>query len=167
MEEPAAEDPEPAWYADGLRFGCTGSGQCCRNHGEYAYVYLEEVEVEALAAHLNLPVYEFYHRYCVEDDGFTTLRMDVPQCPFLDERGKCGVYEARPVQCRTWPFWEENLKSPNRWKRAAEICPGIGRGRLYSVDEATRIARATEDWYAGDHEGSVPTTDDGPGEAES
>ena len=162
MDEARTPEPAPPWYAEGLSFACTGSGRCCRNHGEHAYVYLEDVELSALAAHVGLEVPEFFERYCAEDEGWTTLRMDEPQCPFLDGSGRCGVYEARPVQCRTWPFWTENLKSANGWKRAAEICPGIGQGRLYTAEEASRISEANEAWYMGEHEGPLPTTDDGP-----
>ena len=38
------------------------------------------------------------------------------------------IYPVRPTQCRTWPFWEDNLKSPQAWKNASERgrgCPGM------------------------------------------
>jgi hypothetical protein len=43
------------------------------------------------------------------------------------------VYAARPRQCRTWPFWDSNLKSPDDWKHACEACPGSGKGELHSL----------------------------------
>ena len=36
-------------------------------------------------------------------------------CTFLTREGGCGVYEARPVQCRAYPFWPRVLKSPETW----------------------------------------------------
>lgn len=65
------------------------------------------------------------------DDGY--------DCVFLDREtmpGKaiCGVYEARPSQCRTWPFWPENLRSPESWERASRGCPGMNTGKLHSVE---------------------------------
>ena len=49
-------------------------------------------------------------------------------CVFLKEdpeRGRktCSIYPVRPLQCRTWPFWPENL---------AEIAPA-GIVRPYDV----------------------------------
>lgn len=138
------------WYRDGLRFGCTKSGNCCRNHGEYSYVYLMPPEVTALAGHLELDEDVFLERYTHQEEGWTLLRMDEPQCPFLTEENTCGVYSARPRQCRTWPFWEENLKSPEAWAAAAHICPGMDSGPRIEWQEAEEIARTNEEWYEAD-----------------
>ena len=46
--------------------------------------------------------------------------------------GGCSVYEARPLQCRAFPFWQSMLSSWKNWKAAAEGCPGIGRETLHS-----------------------------------
>ena len=56
-------------------------------------------------------------------------------CVFWDRQGGCTVYEARPVQCRTWPFWPDNIETPEDWEHVVDICPGSGRGRLFTVDE--------------------------------
>lgn len=41
---------------------------------------------------------------------------------------RCTVHRERPTQCRTWPFWPENLKSPRAWRQAGSECEGIGQG---------------------------------------
>ncbi len=121
-----------AWYAEGLRFTCVeGCIDCCITHGDHAYVYLEPDDVRRLADHLELNRREFLSRYTVREDEYVMLRMDEPECLFLGEDG-CTVYEARPIQCRTFPFWEENLKSRVRWKQLARFCPGIGQGPSHS-----------------------------------
>ncbi len=51
------------WYDAGLRFGCTQCGNCCKSHGEYAYIYLMEPEVEAIAEHLGLDIETFRARH--------------------------------------------------------------------------------------------------------
>jgi Fe-S-cluster containining protein len=57
-------------------------------------------------------------------------------CIFLDPQTRgCMVYAARPVQCRTWPFWDSNLGSPSDWKRTCDACPGAGEGKLYSFEQ--------------------------------
>lgn len=45
-------------------------------------------------------------------------------CIFLKDK-KCTVYKARPTQCRTFPWWKENLNTEESWKLAAEECEGI------------------------------------------
>ena len=37
-------------------------------------------------------------------------------CVFLDhDTNQCRIYEARPVQCRTYPFWPDLMASPSAW----------------------------------------------------
>ena len=58
------------------------------------------------------------------------------RCALLDEeKGQCSVYEARPVQCRTWPFWPENLESPEAWDLASFECEGMVRNGEGMVKE--------------------------------
>ena len=57
----------------------------------------------------------------------------------------CAIYPVRPTQCRTWPFWKENLKSLRDYATAARDCPGMakgleGEGVFYPV-EKVRIFR--------------------------
>ncbi|MFT5284365.1 MAG: Fe-S-cluster containining protein [Planctomycetota bacterium] len=128
------------WYEKGLRFECQGSGNCCVNHGDYSYVYLTDTEVEGLAGQLEVTTAEFLSKWCRIEDGWTVLRMDQPDCPFLTKERRCGVYPARPKQCSTWPFWTENLTAENWQKTVVSLCPGVGKGRLFSKDEIEEIA---------------------------
>lgn len=68
-------------------------------------------------------------------------------CVFLDRdsipgKAACSLYEARPRQCRTWPFWPENLRTPRSWATAKHItpCPGMDEGELIPI-ESIRIQR--------------------------
>jgi len=45
---------EKPWYQDGLRFKCTGCGQCCT--GSPGYVWVSPEEAEAMAKHLKIPL---------------------------------------------------------------------------------------------------------------
>ena len=59
-------------------------------------------------------------------------------CVFLDrDTRKCMLYNSRPTQCRTWPFWDENLQSRQAWRQTARSCKGCDTldGRLYSFEE--------------------------------
>ena len=121
------------WYSEGLRFECQPDcGACCTNHDDYSYVYLVGDDLARLAAHLGLSEQECAERYTETEDGSIFLLMDRPDCPFL-EGVRCSVYEGRPRQCRTFPFWEESLATRTRWRNLGKFCPGIGKGEVHSL----------------------------------
>ncbi|MBI5272431.1 MAG: YkgJ family cysteine cluster protein [Chlamydiia bacterium] len=124
MEKIVAPPPDKPWFAEGLRFQCTGCGKCCS--GSPGYVFLSEADAYRLAEHLNLPISTFQEQYTYPVDDRISL-IDLPEshdCVFLKDH-KCSIYEARPSQCRTFPWWIHNLQDPTAWKEAAEHCEGI------------------------------------------
>ncbi|MEZ6005933.1 MAG: YkgJ family cysteine cluster protein [Planctomycetota bacterium] len=147
---PTGGAPDPRWYAGGLRFDCTMCGRCCTSNGEFTHLYLSQSDVLALAGELGLSEPAFRQQHTWQQDGWTLLRIDGPRCTFLEDKGTCGVYEARPMQCRTWPFWRENLAQEAWNGPVREICPGIGKGRLYDADAIDGIADDNERWYEED-----------------
>jgi hypothetical protein len=138
----AAREP---WYARGLRFTCTGCGKCCTRNGKYEAVYAKASEIRAIAARLGLSVREFRRRFTIREDGFTLLRFtDEGACVFLREK-RCSIYDVRPSQCRTFPFWPENLEKETWNEEIVPMCEGVSpQGRLYSREEIEGIARATD-----------------------
>ncbi len=123
------------WFQDGLQFECTQCGDCCT--GAPGYVWVNAEEIAALAKHLGLPINEFEQKF-VRKIGVrkSLIEFENGDCVFFDGKArKCTVYEARPRQCRTWPFWESNIHSPKAWKKTCQVCPGSGQGKLYSVEE--------------------------------
>jgi Fe-S-cluster containining protein len=136
------------WYADGLRFECTRCRACCT--GEPGYVWVTKVEMERIATFLDMPVEEFSRNYCRRVMLSISLReRQNGDCVLLGPEG-CLAYPVRPSQCRTFPFWKSNLGSPRRWEAARRRCPGVGRGRLYTLDEIERIMRAEADTGPGE-----------------
>jgi uncharacterized protein len=115
---------EKPWYADGLRFQCTECGQCCT--GAPGYTWVSEEEIATIAYHLNLSLKEFSKRYLRRVMGRQAL-LELPRtydCIFLKDK-KCQIYSVRPKQCRTFPWWRQNLSSPEAWEEAAKHCEGI------------------------------------------
>lgn len=134
------------WYAGGLRFECTQCGNCCS--GPPGYVWVTLARVRKMAEFLGLSEKEFAGRY-VRRVGLRLSLKELPDgdCVFLERAGGktlCRVYPVRPVQCRTWPFWSSNLRTPRDWERTAEVCPGCNQGRLYKVDQIEVIRRCRE-----------------------
>lgn len=125
-------DTEP-----GLRFSCTMCGACCT--GPSGFVLFTDAEAEAMASELGVSVGAFIETYTRETVLGRSLN-EKPSafgndCVFLDRetvpgRAVCGLYGARPAQCRTWPFWKSNLRNRQAWERAARGCPGMNRGPL-------------------------------------
>ena len=127
--------PNHPWYKDGLRFNCTQCGDCCT--GAPGYVWVNKEEIQALAEAMEMDVETFESEY-VRKVGIRKSLREFPNgdCVLLDQKTRgCMAYGARPRQCRTWPFWDSNLKSEETWAETCEICPGSGKGKLYSIEQ--------------------------------
>lgn len=127
------------WWKDGIQFQCQGSGKCCVSHGEYGFVFLTLQDRKRMAKHLKLSTAAFTKKHCDRQGPAYHLKEDPKNtdCQFLENK-RCGIYEARPTQCRTWPFWPE-VMSPKTWKKeVANFCPGVGRGPVVPVTDIRR-----------------------------
>ena len=128
-------DEQQPWYKDGLQFTCTGCGDCCT--GAPGYVWVNKEEIAGLAVTVNMAVVDFEARY-VKAVGVRKTLKEYPNgdCVFFDNKTrKCKVYAARPRQCRTWPFWDSNIRTPQAWAETCQVCPGSGTGRLYQLEQ--------------------------------
>ena len=157
--DPADDDADTGrpWYADGLHFQCTCCGNCCT--GPPGYVWVTDAEIDKLAAHVGRPVEEFRKLHVRTVGGRFSLKERRNErgeydCVFLkplpgDTRQKrlrgCGVYESRPLQCRTWPFWDGLLESRDAWEHSKETCPGMDTGKAYEFDHIERM-RTADEW---------------------
>ena len=114
------------WYMEEseLPFECTGCGKCCRTKGD---VYMDPEETLAASKLLNLSVREFTDQYAKMEDvesGWTLLRSKSEEgsCIFLnEENNQCQIYEARPLQCSTYPFWPRIMSNKNSWNEEVRI----------------------------------------------
>ena len=161
----AAEKP---WYAEGLTFTCQQCGNCCT--GGPGFVWISDDELDRLAQFLKLSRQQVVSRYCRRIGQRISLdERRTPQglydCIFLEEvklrnghvKRICKVYDVRPLQCRTWPFWDGLLSSPQAWNEASRRCHGINQGsRCFSLQQIEALRSAT-DWP-----GNPPTSKPAP-----
>jgi Fe-S-cluster containining protein len=138
------------WYVTGLHFECAECGECCSGPGE-GYIWVARPEIELIADFLKISVGQLRRQYLKRVGLRTTIieQCDTKDCIFLrkvDGRKKCMIYPVRPGQCRTWPFWSENLASPNAWNKTAQKCPGINRGKFYSYEQIQEI-KGNKKWW--------------------
>ena len=55
-----------------------------------------------------------------------TNASDFTQCIFLGTDGKqCSIYEARPLQCRTYPWWPRLLMNQHEWAKESVVPDNI------------------------------------------
>jgi uncharacterized protein len=124
----------PAWYAGGLRFGCQACGACCG--GAPGYVWVDDEDIARISGALGVAPIDFSRTYVRSLWRGKSLREKTNyDCVLLEGGGHCAVYEVRPLQCRTWPFWESNLATREAWQEAARRCPGIGKGPVYRIEQ--------------------------------
>jgi Fe-S-cluster containining protein len=129
-------------------------------------------EVGRLAEFLKLTSQEVLAKYCRKIGGRISLKeRRMPNgnydCIFLREmetprskrpkelapgeaiptkRRGCAIYPVRPLQCRTWPFWESNLSDKRMWDLASKKCPGMGRGSRKFTGQQIEALRDADDW---------------------
>ncbi|MCL2347705.1 MAG: YkgJ family cysteine cluster protein [Planctomycetaceae bacterium] len=131
------------WFQDGLRFTCKQCGRCCT--GEPGYVWVDDNEITAMAKQCGLDRETFVSSF-VRKAGKKKSLVELPNgdCIFFDREIKgCKLYDSRPIQCRTWPFWDQNIDRLNSWKKTAKFCPGCQQGELHPVDEIIEKRNAT------------------------
>lgn len=122
-----SREPLTVWYQNGLRFQCTGCGQCCT--GSPGVVWISEEEIQKLAEFLHISVETVTKRYIRKLGDRLALVEQPPRqgqydCVFLKDN-RCSIYSVRPKQCKTFPWWKENLSSPQAWEEAGKQCEGI------------------------------------------
>ena len=100
-------------------------GRCCT--GESGYIYVSKTEIYKIAELLNLSVNDFAVKYLFKKEYKYSIREvfyeNSYECIFYDrEINACKIYEARPSQCITFPFWDYYKTRVDELK---EECPGI------------------------------------------
>ncbi len=119
------------FFDEGIRFECQKCGTCCT--GEPGVIYVDEEEITRIADHIEIPRDVFVERclYLLKE-SYSIRETNDGRCIFF-ENG-CAIYPVRPLQCSTFPFWFQNMRSPDSWESVVLKCPGIGRGPVHSKD---------------------------------
>jgi hypothetical protein len=114
-----------------FRFECQpGCTNCCTQNG---HVYLTEDDITTIAARLGLTPGEFEKRYVNRRDEHPRLKMRPNDRCFFLEDGGCRIHPVKPLQCRVFPYWPENVTSKAAWHRLRHFCPGVGVGPLVQI----------------------------------
>ncbi|NPA51037.1 MAG: YkgJ family cysteine cluster protein [Epsilonproteobacteria bacterium] len=101
-------------------------GECCI--GESGYIWVSRQEIENIANFLKIDIKEFAKEYLIRAKNRYSLKeIKTPHlgyaCIFFDiQKRVCNIYEVRPTQCRSFPFWEQ-FKSD--YNQLIKECPGV------------------------------------------
>ncbi len=112
-------------YAFDTSACATCEGRCCT--GESGYIYVTKAEIFAIAEVLDMDVNEFALKYLFKKGYKYSIKEnkinDSYECVFYDrESNGCKIYNARPSQCKTFPFWDYYKTRVDELKLE---CPGI------------------------------------------
>lgn len=135
--------------APALRWECTGCGACCSGPGA---VYFTADDMEAIRLHLGQEgdAWARTQKRLVQkrERGLFVHQTD-QACILLDERRRCSVYPARPLQCRTYPFWTSCFEDAESFETFRSSCPGNRhpRPKRYGLRELVARVNATADRF--------------------
>lgn len=130
----------------GLAFQCQQCSYCCRF--EPGFVFLTPSDIIRMSSFFKITAEEFLREHCREVNSSEGCLVSLKEkenhdCMYWDKG--CTVYEARPVQCRTYPFWTSVLKNKESWEKESTYCPGIGKGPLLSEEEIRKPMNLREE----------------------
>jgi Fe-S-cluster containining protein len=130
------------FYANGLRFSCTRCSSCCRY--ESGFVFLSENDLSRLANEFKMDYTSFVKTWCrwvpfTHDRERLSLKEKSNYDCILWSAAGCTVYNARPLQCSAFPFWDNILCSRQAWETAGKGCAGINNGQLHSREKIEGI----------------------------
>jgi len=155
-------------FEQGVHFSCQMCGDCCRGSDE-GEVYLYRADIYRLGQHLNLTSKEqlrkfarkylkvventFFYKESSSQRGKTyrfnnlafAFEGEDEHCHFL-VNNRCTVHEARPFQCRCFPFWKMMVSSKKNVINYSKKCKGLRvlKGNYYSRREI--LYWATEEY---------------------
>jgi len=111
-------------------FKCTLCGDCCRRVSEDSNLVLVSApEIRKIMKKTGLSwdeIAEPYPDFLKDPDGteYTfnwAIKREGSSCIFLNDSGKCRIYDIRPDICRTYPFMIQD------GELLTFECPGIGK----------------------------------------
>lgn len=93
---------------------------CCRMAG---YVSVSRADIRRLARFLGLTVAQFEAKHIVEKTrkGEKRIKSGYDTCQFLKSNRLCGVYEARPKDCRGYVCWDQEDDTVFRFAQVHQL----------------------------------------------
>lgn len=99
-------------------------GYCC--YGRSGKIWVNRYEIEMISSRLQINTVDCIRKYLERTDNRFSVRERFTElgfeCVFFNSQSRqCSIYEARPEQCRQFPFWEHFRED----REQLGECPGI------------------------------------------
>ncbi|MBP7552280.1 MAG: YkgJ family cysteine cluster protein [Spirochaetes bacterium] len=128
-----------------LDFSCQRCSNCCRL--EPGAVFLTQEDAENISEILNLSLNDFLTKYCRE-----IYKGEIPVVALKEKKNYdcilwnngCTVYNARPIQCRTYPYWPYIVESKEYIDLEKRRCKGIGIKGDLTLEEKIKLYELEE-----------------------
>lgn len=128
-----------------LDFSCQRCSNCCRL--EPGAVFLTQEDAENISEILNLSLNDFLTKYCRE-----IYKGKIPVVALKEKKNYdcilwnngCTVYNARPIQCRTYPYWPYIVESKEYIDLEKRRCKGIGIKGDLTLEEKIKLYKLEE-----------------------
>ena len=134
------------FYKNGLKFECKQCSKCCRL--DPGFVFLSYNDLDRLKNYFNISEDKFIEKYCRIVDMGEHKRLSLVEKTNCDcifwSNGRCEIYDARPLQCRSYPFWKPFLTDIKSWNTEADSCPGMNHGIIRDRNEIDEWLRSRD-----------------------
>jgi Fe-S-cluster containining protein len=139
--------------------GCPAHNNCCVRRREFGYgvveaAFIQEAEGDKIQRTTGIPLLTFSEKIHSSNGNETLALRTVDAKCYFYESGRCTIYEARPLDCRLFPFDIVELPDGSLWWIAyTDLCPkkfefnkyftsakNLLRNAEWTVDEVRRYA---------------------------
>ena len=104
-----------------MEFKCKKCGNCCNCDG---YLFVDLKDVVNISKFLKITSDEFILKYLTKDDDDRFYVSNINKVCVFYENG-CTIYDVRPWQCRSYPYWYNIVKSKKNWNKESTFCKGM------------------------------------------
>ncbi|MBI4978676.1 MAG: YkgJ family cysteine cluster protein [Spirochaetes bacterium] len=102
-------------------FSCKRCGQCCRDRG---FVYFTKDDIRRASKVIGMKEKEFAGTYLTHRGNRFFIKVGDNGCSLLTENG-CRIQNGKPVQCSSFPYWDEYIGVNGELVNFDRECPGI------------------------------------------
>lgn len=102
------------------KIDCLACANCCKNYSPR----FKTPDIKRLSKHLRMKESDFIQQYLrVDEDGDFVTKSS--PCPFLGHDNHCSIYDARPSDCRRFPYTDEDvlIKRKEMTLKNSTFCP--------------------------------------------
>jgi len=102
------------------KIDCLECGNCCKGYSPR----FKTTDIKRIAKYLQVKEGDLVNRYLkVDEDGDYVMK--TAPCAFLGSDNHCSIYDARPGDCRRFPYTDEDvfIKRPALTLKNTSFCP--------------------------------------------